>query len=182
MSFLTDGTVSLRPVEREDLAQLRDWRNDPEIRLRTREYRALNMADQQAWFERITGPDSRNFMFVVLGRLEKEDQPVGCVGLCHWSPQDRTAECSFYIGNPQAQGKGYATQALTLLHNWGFQELGLDRTWAEAFANNAGGIKTLEKLGYKREGVLRKHVFRNGERVDSIMWGLLREEWNNEIS
>lgn len=173
MSFLTDGTISLRPVEREDLPQLRDWRNDQEIRLRTREFRPLNMENQERWFQRISSPGSHDFMFIV--EHIANQACVGVVGLCAWSARDRTAECSFYIGDTQARGKGYVTRALTLLHDWGFSELGLDRCWAESY--DEARTKTLERLGYKREGVLRKHVFRNGKRVDSVMLGLLKEEW-----
>lgn len=168
-----DPPFVLRPVEQEDLVQLLEWRNHYSLRRTTREFRPLNMVGQLGWLERISGPDSRDFMFVV----ERNDEPIGVVGLCHWSPRDRTAEVSFYIGDMMARGHGYATKALRLLHEWGFGELGLERTWAESYADNEVSIKTLEKLGYKREGVLRKHVFRNGERVDSIMFGLLREEW-----
>ena len=47
--FLQTDKISFRPIEREDLAMLRDWRNDPEIRLRTREKFPLNLLDQEKW-------------------------------------------------------------------------------------------------------------------------------------
>jgi len=195
MTFLTDGTVSLRPVERSDLGQLAKWRNDSELRVRTREFRPLNMLDQERWFERITGPQSRDHMLVVTvpGFEPIEDDsvhqtfreiqnPIGVVGLCYWSPRDATAELSLYVGDEQSRQKGYMRRALMLLHKWGFEELGLARIYADTIAaeTNLPLIGLLKKLGYQEEGRLRKHVYRNGKRWDSVMLGLLKEEWGSQ--
>ena len=190
-AFLSDELVSLRPVRRTDLETLADWRNEPELRTRTREWAPLTEEDQKRWFENVVcAPTSlrTNFMFVVEGPsgnavgFAEEDQastkptPIGCVGLCYWDQRDRVCEVSFYMGDENVRGKGYATRALRLLIGWGFSELGLDRIWAEAFDWNEASIKLLTKLGFKEEGRLRKHVWRNGERHDSVMLGLLRGE------
>ena len=45
--------VNLRPLEEEDLKQLRDWRNSEHVRKTTREYKPLNMLNQKQWFESI---------------------------------------------------------------------------------------------------------------------------------
>lgn len=192
--FLSDGEVALREVRREDLPLLRDWRNERELRTRTREFRPLTDEDQEIWYRRISGADRRDFMFVVeqhVPPLVQEDphtrtrkvlrdstqRPVGVVGICHVDFRDRTGEVSFYIGDDTAKGKGCATRALTLLHDYAFREMGLERTWAEAFAFNEASFRLLQKLGYREEGRLRRHVYRNGERWDSVMLGLLRGEW-----
>ena len=176
MAFLTDGTVSLRPVEREDLDRLAKWRNEGELRTRTREHRPLNGTAQQEWFARISGPDTHDFMFIV---CHHGWTWCGVVGLTHWSPRDRHAEVSFYIGDKGARGKGYCKRALTLLIGWGFEELGLDRIYAEVYTFNEPSANLLRKLGFQEEGMLRKHVWRMGKRWDSVMMGLLREEWQN---
>lgn len=189
-SFLTDGIVNLRPVERSDLAQLATWRNDPELRSRTREFRPLTLSDQERWFETISGPNRRDYMFV----LEKEasdlntnayEQPVrvihrpsaiGVVGLCYWNAHDRHAEISYYVGERELRGKGYTKRALELLITWGFDE-GLARIYAECFSSNAPSLCLLKSLGFKHEGTMRSHVWRSGDFQDSEMLGLLRSEW-----
>ena len=120
-SFLHDdeSEVSLVPIERKMLRQLTEWRNDPRIRHVTREFRPLNKENQEHWFQRISAPDTRDFMFGVRATVELtptnlvRNRLVGVVGLCHWSPRDRTAEVSFYI-SPDHQGNGYTKKALTL--------------------------------------------------------------------
>ena len=178
--FLSDGVVALRPIEREDLPLLARWRNNPRIRTVTREFRPLNMENQEVWFNAISATDTKNFMFAVA--TQSPGGPVGVVGLCHWSPRDRTAEVSFYFGEEQAEGKGHAKRALVLLHEWGWRELGLDRIWAEAYDDNDRSQFLRKHLGYKEEGRLREHVWRGGKRVDSIMLGVLRSEWKHADS
>ena len=183
MNFLDDSKgLSLRPFERDDLALLRDWRNQPDIRLRTREWRPLTLEHQERWFGRITAPEAHDFMFLIeVGRgSDSPSGPVGVVGWTHWQSIDRVAEVSFYIGCPDAQQKGYATRALRLLHAWGWEGLALERAFAEVYASNTASIHLLTGLGYRYEGCLRSHVFRAGRREDSILLGLLREEWRGE--
>jgi RimJ/RimL family protein N-acetyltransferase len=188
---MTDGDVGLRAVRPEDLARLGDWRNAPDLRVRTREFRPLTDIDQHRWFERISGSDRRDFMFIVeaAGKLVREGatpacetEPVGVVGLCHWEPRDQTAEVSFYLGAEEARGKGVARRALRLLHEYGFKEVGLARIWAEVYGFNTASLQLLKGLGYQREGVLRQHVFRQGRRVDSLLLGILREEWTDSAT
>lgn len=176
--FLTDGTVSLRPITKEDLPQLADWRNDPDLRVRTREWRPLTMVDQERWFSRISSPETHDFMFVITtATTDNTHAAVGVGGLCHWAPRDRTAEISIYIGAREYRNRGLAGRAFDILHRYGFEELALDRIWAEVYSFNDPVLKLLDRAGYQREGVLRQHVFRNGQRIDAVMFGLLRPEW-----
>ena len=165
--------TTLHALRLEDLEQLRLWRNDEELRARCRQLGLLTEADQERWWQRITAAGRTDFMFGVHAGA----QLIGCVGLCHWSPRDRTAEVSFYIGHAGARRQGHAERALRLLHAYGFDELGLTRIWAEAYEFNVPGIRLLRKLGYVDEGRQRQHVFRQGRQWDSVMLGLLREEW-----
>ena len=170
-AFLLDGDISLRPVERRDLEQLRRWRNDPELRSRTREWKPLNLQNQMQWFDRISDPKRTDHMFVLMHK----DVAIGVVGLCGWNDHDRHAEISFYIGGIDYRGKGFMKSALALLITWGFQQ-GLHRIWAEVYDFNIPSVKLLERLGFSCEGRQRQHAFRDGRFVDSIMMGLLASD------
>ena len=176
-AFLSNQVVNLRPVRREDLALLAEWRNDPEIRRATREWRALTEADQEHWFQRISGPNRRDHMFVL--ERASDSQPIGVVGLAHWSPTDGTAEVSFFIGRQDARGKGYARSALTLLLTWGFDVMRLERVVAETYEFNDASFGLLKSLGFVVEGRLRSHVHRDNRRWDAHMLGMLRHEWRD---
>lgn len=177
-TFLSDGVVNLRSVTRADLPQLAEWRNDPEIRARTRECRPLTDVDQERWLERISGPGRRDFMFVVEALApEALISPVGTVGLCHWDAVNASAEVSFYIGEPRARRHGFTKRALTLLHTWGFDALRLHRVWAECYCFNEPGHAVLRSLGYQSNGRQRETVWRDGRFADSIFYDLLEAEW-----
>ena len=181
--IVDDGTIGLDAIERSDLETLRVGRNSPRVRVRTREYRALTMLDQERWYARISAPDTRHVMFKVLclkslaDSNHPTDRIVGVVGLCHWDPRDQTAETSFYLLNWRDERKGYMRRALKMLHGWGFDELNLERIWAEVYRFNEPGLALLKTMGFTVEGTLRQHVVREGVRCDSLMLGLLRSEW-----
>ena len=63
--------------------------------------------------------------------------------------------------------------------SYGFLSCGLAKIWARADARNVASMRVIEKCGMQREGLLRKHVIRHGERVDWVYYGLLREEWKS---
>jgi RimJ/RimL family protein N-acetyltransferase len=77
---------------------------------------------------------------------------------------------------PEARGRGVASLALRLGASWGLRELGLQRVFAEAAADNQASIRAIEKAGFHREGVLRAHCKTHGRRHDCVMFSLLPED------
>ena len=70
-------------------------------------------------------------------------------------------------------GHGYATEVANLLLQLGFEQLGLERIAATCAPDNAGSARVLEKVGFRREGVLRGHVLVRRTRRDSLLFGRL---------
>ena len=171
--------ISLRPVRRSDLPLLAEWHHDPDIRRVTRDWRALTEAEQEQWFQRISGPERRSHMFVV--ERANDGLPVGLVGLVHWSLIDGTAELSFFTGLSEARRQGYARGAVILLLNWGFEVMRLERVVAEVYEFNEASLRLLTSVGFVAEGRLRSHVHRDGRRWDAIVMGLLRDEWRHGL-
>lgn len=97
-AFLSDNVVNLRPVTRADLPQLAAWRNDPELRARTREFRPLTDVDQERWLAKISGADRRDFMFVVERVL-----PIPCgrlgPGSHYFQPDADRCDCGLFGPN-----------------------------------------------------------------------------------
>jgi RimJ/RimL family protein N-acetyltransferase len=89
---------------------------------------------------------------------------------------DRIASLGYSIAR-QHWGKGFATEAARAVIDYGFRAFGLAKVYARADPRNAASVRVLEKLDMQREGLLRSHVIRRGERVDRVYYGLLREEW-----
>ena len=160
--------IELCQLEQGNLATLRDWRNQPNIRERCREYRLLNMLNQERWWEQMTlDPHIEMFGIRVPNVL------VGVCGLTsiHWV--NRTAEVSIYVGHEDFQRKGIGLAALKALESKAFGQFNLHRLWAETYSFNGPAIGLFEKAGYVLEGTMKAHVFWRGRYWDSLLYGLV---------
>ena len=72
-------------------------------------------------------------------------------------------------------GKGIATEAVELIVNFAFKEVGLHRIEAYVAPENKASIRVLEKVGFLQEGLLRKLLYINGKWVDHYMYARLEE-------
>ncbi|WP_330350001.1 GNAT family N-acetyltransferase [Streptomyces sp. NBC_00582] len=78
---------------------------------------------------------------------------------------------------PSARGKGYGTDAVAVLCHYGFVVRGLHRLRIETLADNHAMLRSAERNGFVREGVLRSSAWVMGEFLDDVLLGLLAEEW-----
>ena len=74
-------------------------------------------------------------------------------------------------------GKGLIPEAAKAVMEYGFVEHGLEKVYASADLRNRRSWRVMEKLGMRREGVLRSHSKARGERIDDVLYGVLLEEW-----
>ena len=106
-------------------------------------------------------------------------QPETILGGISFSKIDKDDFCEigFWI-YPEHQRKGYCTEAIHILLDYLFLNWGLHRIQCLTHPKNIPTQKMLEKIGFMKEGVLRKYFFMNGEWVDLAMYSILREEWD----
>ena len=105
-----------------------------------------------------------------------EARLIGHCSLFHLNAQCQRAEIGYGLSF-DAWGHGYMHEALTAVLSYGFAELALNRVEADIDPRNAVSAKTLERLGFQREGFLRERWVVNGEVSDSGLYGLLRRDW-----
>lgn len=101
---------------------------------------------------------------------------IGLIGLNIGKPKYKTAEVWYKI-HPAQWNKGYATEALSKLIEFGFNELGLHRIEAGCAVENMASVKVLEKVGMKREGLKRKILPIRGEWKDNYFYAILEEDF-----
>jgi RimJ/RimL family protein N-acetyltransferase len=75
-----------------------------------------------------------------------------------------------------ARGRGFTPAALRLLCRWAVDELGLERLQLMTIPGNTASERVAEKVGFQREGLLRRYFDQRGTLVDAWMWSLLPEE------
>jgi RimJ/RimL family protein N-acetyltransferase len=101
---------------------------------------------------------------------------VGEVVLRLTSGESRQGEIGWSL-HPDAQGKGYATEAARELLRLGFEDLGLHRIVAECDPRNEASIRVMERLGMRRESHHLESMWLKGEWVGSIEYAMLEAEW-----
>lgn len=170
--------IALEKPRKEDMPKLLEWRNNPDHRKYYREYRESNLEDQLNWYENIMMKDSTWHHFVARP-LNDLNKIIGVAFLNHIHPIYKTGEFGITLGDPEYRGKGYGKDMLVTLIKYGFEQLNLNRIWCEVYSNN-DSIHVYRNVGFKDEGVLRQHVFKDGKYLDSYMLGMLKEEYNEK--
>lgn len=105
-----------------------------------------------------------------------DDALIGTVTIYNLSLDHRRAELGYALGRAH-WGQGYMHEALQAMLGFAFGVLDLHRMEADVDPRNAASIRSLERLGFQREGYLRERWQVNGEIQDALFYGLLRPDW-----
>jgi ribosomal-protein-alanine N-acetyltransferase len=108
--------------------------------------------------------------------LRSDDRLIGSITLFNLEFSHRRAEIGYALAR-EHWGHGYMTEALMALLKYAFEVLELHRIEADVDPRNTASIKTVERLGFQREGYLRERWQVNGEIQDAFFYGLLKQEW-----
>jgi RimJ/RimL family protein N-acetyltransferase len=118
--------------------------------------------------------EGRSVVFAVT--LTHEKLLIGAIGLTLNPVHDR-AELGYWIGQP-FWGRGYCTEAARAVLDYAFRTLDLHRIHATHFTRNPASGRIMEKLGMRREGVLRRHIRKWDDFEDVVVYGILRDEFD----
>lgn len=111
------------------------------------------------------------FVFAV----RSDDDLLGLVNIDDLDWTNSHAEIGIALTDKSARGKGYASEALRLICDYAFRELGLHRVWSRIIDGNEASMKLFSAAGFEMEGRMRSHVRRGGVWLDMTIWGLVRE-------
>ncbi|MDO8488564.1 MAG: GNAT family protein [Candidatus Omnitrophota bacterium] len=168
----------IRPISINEINQRYvGWLNDPGIN----QFLEVRHSHQtiESIIDYINGLRLKNGseMFAILSR--KEQIHIGNITITNYNPnQQRYVDFGIMIGDSKAQDVGLGGQAMVLLMEYLFSDLTIIRVECGAIADNQRSWKTLEVLGLRKEGILRKRsILASGKITDVYLYGLLREEW-----
>ena len=172
--FLIGAKVYLRPLEREDAPLFVPWLNDSAVTRTLVLYRPINLQTELDFIDRIYKSEHD----VVFGiAVRGTDTLIGVTGLHQIDYKNRHAVFGIFIGEKNEWGKEYGTEATALITGYAFETLNLNRVALRVHEDNERGIRAYEKVGFKREGVLRQDIYREGRYWNTLMMGILCEEW-----
>jgi ribosomal-protein-alanine N-acetyltransferase len=174
--MLQTARLDLRPLAPTDVDALFALKSDPVV---------MRYGSSPPWSDRQKAVDyiERDLRamaageFVQLAIVAREDAAViGTCNLGDFDTQCRRADVGYSL-IVSAWGRGYASEAVAALLDWGFEHLDLHRVEADIDPRNAASARALERLGFVREGHLRERWIVGGEVCDSWIYGLLAREW-----
>ncbi len=100
---------------------------------------------------------------------------IGSTGLEDIDHVNRRCEWGIWTGPPQRWGRGYGTEACMLAVEYAFRHLALEKVVLEVYAGNPRARRAYEKAGFAREGLLRRHHWRDGALIDVEMMAVFRD-------
>ena len=153
--------VYLRPVTVEDTADIIRWRNSEDVRRYFIYQKPFTAEGHKMWLEKEIFA-GKGFQFIVC--KTKDDKPIGCAYLRNYDSHSRKAEYGFFLGEVEERGKGIGKEMLNLTMKFAFEELGLHKLYARAFANNMPSVKSFLSCGFEQEAYFRDEEYINARR------------------
>lgn len=181
--FFHTPRLLVRNFTASDLEAFLDYRNDPAV------------AKYQGWsvpysrekgvafiegMKDIHAPKQGQWLQLALESKETKAL-VGDIAFCIKEEDARQAVIGFTIASKYWR-MGFATEALTILLDYLFEDIDLHRVVADCDTENVGSWKTLEKLGFRREAHLVESILVGGEYNSEYCYGLLQREWRAKKS
>jgi RimJ/RimL family protein N-acetyltransferase len=162
----------LAPMDANDAEQFTEWFNDLELMVNIDLYHALINVDGERAF--LSNPPNPHTYSIVDA---EKDTLIGNCGLMDVDQLNRIAEVGILIGDKNYFDKGYGTEALRLLLDYGFKALNLHNVMLRVYDYNTRAIKCYEKIGFKKIGARREALHRNLEKHDVVYMDILVDEF-----
>jgi RimJ/RimL family protein N-acetyltransferase len=163
--------IKLVRLTETDLPILFRWINDEELVSFSAVYKPVSWEEHLAWFEKVKVQKEVSIFGI---RLNDTDQLIGSCQLRSIQSVANSAELRIRIGESFAQSKGYGSEAVRLLVNFGFANLKLDRVYLYVFTDNERAVKAYMKNGFIKEGILKGAWVIQGKPKDLLSMAILK--------
>lgn len=173
---LTGQRIYLREVCPDDVdATYHRWMNDPVITRYLEQWGVRYSMDVlREYVEKLHGKEDEIFFAVC---LQGDGHHIGNIKIGPVHAYHKRARVGLIIGEQQYWGRGYATEAIGLVADFGFEVLGLNKIEAGCHKENLGSRRAFERAGFSVEGELRDHLVLDGELTSEICLGIVRKAW-----
>ena len=169
--------VALGPLRREHVPLYLRWINDfGTTRTLAVPCGPMTMEQETEWYEKAA---LEPHMFTIFERAT--GRPIGNCGLHGVDWPNRTTIVGIMIGEPDARGRGYGTEAMRLLLDYVFTVLGLHSASLNVYEFNPAARRSYEKVGFREIGRRRESRWLNGRYWDEIQMDILASEFESPV-
>jgi len=173
---LVGEKVYLSPISIEDVPTYCEWLNDLEVAGNLVIFdQQLGIAREKAILEDVMKNDAK--MFAVVDSAT--DNLIGNGSIFNINQRNKKAELGIFIGDKTYWSKGYGSDAVKLLLDFGFNILNLNNIMLEVFSFNKRAISAYKKVGFKTIGARREAVQYAGQKYDEIYMDILADEFTS---
>jgi RimJ/RimL family protein N-acetyltransferase len=172
----TGVKVKLRAYKREDVELAQQYLNDAETKrlLTPGVPYPYTLEEETKWFEKISA-NNDHYSFAI--ETLEEGKYIGGCGINSLDWKNSVAIVGIFIGDKNYWGKGYGTDAMKVLVKFIFEQMNMNKVKLFVYSFNERAVKSYEKSGFKKEGVLRQEMFRDGKYNDEYVMGMLKDEY-----
>jgi ribosomal-protein-alanine N-acetyltransferase len=167
----------LREFVAEDWRAVYAYHNDPRY-LEFYEWEHRSEQDVKAFVRRFLDQQQAQprtkFQLAIV--LPNSNKLIGNVGIRKRDVKSYQAELGYEL-DPREWNNGYATEATLAMLKFAFEQWRVHRVSARVIVNNHNSVRVLEKLGLRQEGHLREDEFFKGRFWDTLIYGMLEDEW-----
>lgn len=163
--------ITLRPLELNDMPLLNKIINDKEISDMVVGWsKPVTMEEQNTWFKNLV--NDKNIRYAI---CEKE-AAIGTATIRNIDWKNRSAALDIKIDKNFTK-KGYGCETITLLIEYCFNELNMNRIYVNILKHNKASEKLFAKCGFVNEGMQKEAVYKNGEYHDLLMYSILKKDY-----
>lgn len=169
----------LRELQKDDIPEINSWRNNKIlIDFLGAPYRYINIEVEYKWYENYM-VNRNNTVRCAIVEKEKDSDILGLVSLANINTTNQSAIFHIMIGNQIDRGKGIGFFATKEMLNHAFNNMNLNRVELTVLEDNFRAIELYKKVGFLKEGIKRKSIYKNGKYVNVIMMAILKEDFRN---
>ncbi len=171
--------VALGPICRDHIPLYARWMNDfGTTRTLAIQPRPMTLEQETAWYDAASMNEGEP-LFTIFECAT--GHAIGNCGFHNVEVRNRRAEVGILIGEPDARGRGYGTEAMRLLVDYAFTALGLHSVMLWTYEYNPAAIRCYKKVGFREMGRRRESRWFQGRFWDEIAMDLLASEFESPV-
>ena len=139
--------------------------------------KAFTLENEKKYLKRMRRSSVDKLWLILLRRKLGSDKVIGTIGLHEIDNRLKTARLGIIIWNKIFQHRGYGIKAITAILTHAFTELNIEKIYITVLAKNYGNNKFYQRIGFVKEGILRKEYLLGKKRLNMIRMSLLKTDW-----